>query len=164
VRTVCLVDTSVFVEWLQVPGKTDPTRRRAIVERLRRVLQTNSGWTLLVPVTVIIETGNHIGQCSPNGQVRRATAERFCTQVSSALRGEAPWAPTRPVSIDELQRALDAFVEHVTPSVAGKGSGLGDLTIILEWERQRTLNPNSRVLIWSLDAQLAGYDTHPGEG
>lgn len=163
-RTVCLVDTSVFVEWLQVPGKTDPTRRRAIVERLRRVLQTNSGWTLLVPVTVIIETGNHIGQCSPNGQVRRATAERCCTQVSSALRGEAPWAPTRPVSIDELQRALDAFVEHVTPSVAGKGSGLGDLTIILEWERQRTLNPNSRVLIWSLDAQLAGYDTHPGEG
>lgn len=35
--------------------------------------------------------------------------------------------------------------------------GLGDVSIIAEWQRQRLLSPQRRLEIWSLDEHLQGY-------
>jgi hypothetical protein len=43
-----------------------------------------------------------------------------------------------------------------------EGKGMGDVSLIAEWERQRLLYPDRRVRIWSHDRRdLSGYDTHP---
>jgi hypothetical protein len=38
---------------------------------------------------------------------------------------------------------------------------LADLSIIQIYERQRALNPQARIYIWSLDKHLKGYDRKP---
>jgi hypothetical protein len=42
-----------------------------------------------------------------------------------------------------------------------EGVSLADLSIIKEWERNCALHPMSRVRVWSLDSDLAGYDRAP---
>jgi len=106
-------------------------------------------------MAAIIETGNHIGHLS-DGSQRRRFAELFCTQVNAACNGEAPWVPTPFPEVGTLREWLLDFPEH-----AMRGRGIGDRSIVAEWDRQCRLNPQRRVLIWSLDGDLAGYDRIP---
>ena len=55
--------------------------------------------------------------------------------------------------------ALIDMVDY--PDHAMQGAGMGDLSIVKEWERQCDLNRARRVLIWSFDEHLAGYDREP---
>jgi len=57
---------------------------------------------------------------------------------------------------DDWLAWLDEF-----PDSAMRGVSIGDLTIIKEYERQCELHPTRRVLIWSLDDDLQGYDRAP---
>lgn len=43
----------------------------------------------------------------------------------------------------------------------GEGTSLSDHSIIKEWEKLCKRHRMSRVLIWSLDADLIAYDRHP---
>ncbi len=147
--SICLIDTSVFCNGVDVPGRNQ--QRGEVFTRLERLIR--EGTFLLLPVVVILETGNHVGQV-PDGRLRRVTAERFAEQVSAALDGIAPWKPTPFVEADPLRLRLEEFPDH-----AGRGSGPGDLAIIKEWERQRRLHPSRRVFIWSFDMHLSSYDT-----
>jgi len=149
--TVCLVDTSIFCNVLEVPNRCQD--KDAVLDGLREKIE--SGWSLLLPVAAIIETGNHIAQVA-DGRQRRGVAERFVEQVKMALNGEAPWVVT-PLPEKEAWLAwLNEFPEHAMREV-----GIGDLTIIKEFERQCTLYSMRRVLIWSLDGDLDGYDRIP---
>jgi len=42
-----------------------------------------------------------------------------------------------------------------------RGAGMGDLSIIKEWEKFKRKVPDRRVFIWSLDSDLQGYDHCP---
>lgn len=148
-KAIVLVDTSIFCEILEVPNmcsRVGPTR----VELRQRVQR---GEFLLLPLATIIETGNHIAQ-NGDGRQRRQTAEKFALQVTQALEGLSPFKPTSPMDLDALKTWLGEFPEY-----AMHGVGLADLSIIKEWERQRDLNQARRVIIWSLDKHLSGYDT-----
>lgn len=147
--TVVLVDTTVFLNVLDVPGFNQ--NHDAVVEQLRRRLEERH--ELLLPIAAIFETGNHIGQL-PDGRLRRRTAERFVEQVRKALDGTAPWTPARPIAIADIADWLQGFADH-----AMAGRGLGDVSIIAEWQRQRLLSPRRRIEIWSLDGHLQGYAT-----
>lgn len=155
--SVCIIDTSIFCELLTIPGMCS----QAKVVRQQFAAHTSRRVTLLLPMTTILETGNHIGQNGDGGQ-RRLAAGRFVTAVIAALDGTAPWTATPFPDRDAMLAWLKEFPDYTMRNDArGKGSGLGDLTIIKEWERQRALHPRRRVFIWSLDAQLANYDTGP---
>jgi len=148
---ICLVDTSIFCELLKVPNKYEDH------EGFRSELAEKIGLkeTLILPMTTILETGNHIGQ-QGDGTLRRKTATRFVSQVKQALRGETPFTPTPLFSDQGLLDLLDAF-----PDWAKQGKGFGDLTIVKEWERLCEVHPNRRVYIWSKDGDLQGYDNDP---
>ena len=149
--TICLVDTSIFCNVLEVPNQCQD--KDAVLDGLREKIE--AGWSLLLPVAAIIETGNHIAQVA-DGRQRRGVAGRFVEQVKMALNGEAPWVVT-PLPEKEAWLAwLNEFPEHAMREV-----GIGDLTIIKEFERQCTLHSMRRVLIWSLDGDLDGYDRIP---
>ena len=145
---ICLVDTSIFVEILDVPQKA--SQHKQIMEQLREKIRRNE--FLFLPMATILETGNHIAQ-NGNGDQRRRCAEKFVTQVQKALKGESPFKPMRFLESEDLQLWLTDF-----PNSAMRGSGLGDLSIIHDWQKQCSINQARRVYIWSLDKHLLSCD------
>ena len=155
--SVCLIDTSVFCELLAVPNMN--RRHEEMVGQLSAKLKVPE--ILLLPMTTILETGNHIGQ-NGDGRQRREAAKKFVGQVRLALRGQSPFVPTPLFLREELGGWLEEFPDWAMRSDArGKGSGLGDLSIIKAFEHQCALNPSRRVYIWSQDEVLCRYDRSP---
>jgi len=149
--SICLVDTSILCEILRVPNRCG--NHRDVYAQMERKLKKE---TFLLPVSAIIETGNHIGQ-NGDGRQRRSTAENFVRFVQQALRGLSPFTPT------PLFREPESLLEWLEefPGWAGSGSGLADLTILKEWQRQCSLHPSRRVYIWSTDGHLSSYMREP---
>jgi hypothetical protein len=150
--SICLVDTSILCEILRIPNKCE--NHRQIYAQMQRKVKTES---LLLPMSVIIETGNHVGQ-NGDGRQRRKAARDFVELIQKAIRGMLPFTPTPPL-YSEQESLLEWLREF--PDWAGRGSGLGDLTILKEFERQCFLNPGQRVYIWSTDEHLSSYDRPP---
>ena len=150
-KAICLVDTSVFVEYLNVPGMASSTA--TIVEELKQKVVDDEH--LFLPMATVLETGNHIGQ-NGDGKQRRQCAERFVKQVQRALAGESPFSPIDFVETEKMQRWLNDFPDWVS-----QGSGLGDLSIKHDWQRLCDQNKGRRVYIWSLDNHLSSFDRGP---
>lgn len=146
--SIVLMDTSVFCNVLDVPGFNQD--KVAVIADLEANIR--HGDTLLLPMAAVLETGNHIAQVV-DGRLRRQTAERFCEKVSEAIDGSAPWTPTRFWEPEQLRTWLGEF-----PDRAMTGVGMGDLSIIKEWEAMCQLHRGRRVRIWSLDGDLQGFD------
>jgi hypothetical protein len=145
---IVLVDSSVFLNILDVPDRNQC--RDDVFARLSELIDT--GAHLFIPMAAIVEVGNHIAHVK-NGTQRRAAAERFVREVRSALDNQAPWKPVNFPTNQEVLGWLDAFPESATRRV-----GMGDLSILKEWEaccRQYSL---SHVWVWTLDHDLAGLD------
>lgn len=150
-RAVAVVDTSVLCELLAIPGLC--AAASAWEDEWRRRIKR--GERFLVPLTTVIETGNHVGQIK-DGALRRAAAERFVRDVQLASAGRLPFVTAPLPSLPDVDALIARFVEWAT-----RGSGLGDLSLVQVFERQAALNPDRRVYIWTQDAHLAGYDTGP---
>ena len=71
--SICLLDTSVFVEFLNVPNMN--AQHAAIHNELKQKIQ--DGESLFLPMATILETGNHIAQ-NGDGKQRRKVAAVFC--------------------------------------------------------------------------------------
>lgn len=151
-RPICIIDTTIFCEILQVPHTSDRQKGAKVREELIAKSQTES---LLLPMTTVLETGNHIGQ-NGDGTLRRRTALRFVEQVKKALDGTAPFAITPMLERTRLIALLDTF-----PGWVQQKSGLGDLTIKDVFDQQRALSPKRLVYIWSLDTHLQSYRHEP---
>lgn len=67
--SVCLIDTSIFTNILNVPGRN---QNKADVNHAFREY-IDLGCTFILPMATIIETGNHIAQ-NGDGRLRRDTA------------------------------------------------------------------------------------------
>jgi predicted nucleic acid-binding protein len=147
--SIVLVDTSVFLNVLDAPGRNQD--RPAVKDELRRLIEERA--TLLLPFVAIVETGNHIARLS-NGGNRRRFARRFANEVRTAIEGKAPWVPTPTPTLSDIGTCLDRF-----PEAAKQGVEFADLSIIQEWERQRARFPFRRNRIWSLDGALVAHDT-----
>ena len=145
---VCLIDTTIFAEILNIPGMT--RCRDEIFESLQQKIDANE--SLFLPMATILETGNHIAQ-NGDGVQRRKCAERFVEQVQKALDGTIPFTPLSFPTREDMQKWLASF-----PDSAMRESGIGDLSIIHDWEHQCELHQGRRVYIWSLDAHLSGHD------
>lgn len=155
--SICLLDTSILCELLRVPHLCEHFEEVSaeLAEKIRE------GESLLLPMSSILETGNHIGH-NGDGRQRRSAAERFVMLVQQALRGETPFTPTPLFEFESLQQWIGEFPESAMRTDSrGRGSGLADLTIAKEFERQCALNRMRRVYIWSRDGHLSSYD-RPG--
>ncbi len=147
-KAVCLIDTSIFVEILNIPMKAN--RHSQIMTDLKVKIEDSE--SIFLPMATILESGNHVGQ-NGDGCQRRACAERFVKLVKDAIEGNAPFKPLSFLDREQMFQWLDKFPNHVV-----SGSGLGDLSIIQDWERECEKNPGRRVYIWTLDGHLTAYD------
>jgi len=146
--TTCIVDTSILLELLNVPGFV--AQHHAL---LAEFAERQKREHFLLPLVVLIETGNHIAHV-PDGAARRKAAEVFVAFAVEALDGELPFVPTPSPARDQMLTWLKDF-----PDRAMAGVGLADRSLIALWEEQRELQPKRRVYIWSLDQHLLGYDS-----
>ena len=149
--SICLLDTSILCELLKIPGRCQEAEDFA--GRLRLKIEDRE--TLLLPMSAIVESGNHIGQIG-EGRQRWDAAHRFVGLVGQALRGQTPFTLTPSLTTEDLLGWLDEF-----PEWAKGESGFADLTIRKEFDRQCLLNPLRRVYIWSIDRHLSSYDRKP---
>lgn len=148
---ICIIDTSVFCEIVDVPSMV--SNRRAVLGELKAKIEADE--ELLLPMTTILETGNHIGQ-NGNGHQRHEAARRFVEAVKNAVAGMTPWKPTPFPDQAAILEQLEGF-----PDWAKAGKGFGDQTIRDLWTHQCKLWPARRVYIWSLDTDLRAYDRLP---
>ena len=153
---ICLLDTSIFLNILNVPGKNQD-KDQVVKEYTEYV---DLGVTFILPMASILETGNHIAQ-NGDGGTRRNTAIRFAKAVRGAFEGEAPWTPSEFPNSAEILNWLDTF-----PDLAGQnksatktteGTSFGDLSIIQEYDKSCKKFPMSEVFIWALDSDLKNY-------
>lgn len=98
---IVILDTSVFLNVLDVPGRNQD--RAGVIRRLRAFHGARA--QLLLPLAAVIETGNHIARL-PDGRQRRRYAASFAAEVRKAVDGEAPWRATVPPEEDEILRWL----------------------------------------------------------
>ncbi len=158
--SIVLIDTSVFLNVLNISGYAQ--HRHSVLDQFAQHIKQND-W-LFLPTATIWETGNHIAKIR-DGNVRRQYAQLFIQEVSKALIGEKPYTVTEFPSREEFQSWLATFPDTIICTSAkrgnGEGTSLSDHSIIKEWEKLCKRHPMSRVLIWSLDADLTAYDHHP---
>lgn len=154
--SVCIIDTSVFLNLLNVPGKNQD--KDSVIQSFADYVELEV--TFILPMATIIETGNHIAQ-NGNGGLRRQTAMRFCEAIKGAFNGEAPYKPSEFPSSSEVLSWVDTF-----PDLAGKnkspqknleGTSFGDLSIIEEYKKCVSRFSMSEIFIWSLDQDLQQY-------
>lgn len=150
-KAVAIVDTSIFCNVLNIPHMNSD--RTPVMQKMKEFIEADTN--LLLPMAAVYETGNHIAQISKGG-VRRQLAETFAQEVKKAIAGEAPWQVMQLPNIEEVGQWLEGF-----PDSAMLGAGMGDLSIIKEWEKMIRRTPSRRIFIWSLDQDLQGYDHSP---
>lgn len=148
--SIVLVDTSVLLNVLDVPGRNQD--HDEVLSELGDLIE--AGDLLFIPMAAIIETGNHIAHMDGDGRLRRQAAERFVQVVGDALNDVAPWKPMNFPSATHLLGWLGEF-----PESAMRRVGMGDLSIKKEWVQLRVKYPMSRVRVWSVDSDLHGLDT-----
>jgi len=148
---ICLIDTSIFLEILNVPHKA--SQSELILQKLEEKIKAKE--SLFLPMATILETGNHIAQ-NGDGNQRRTCAEKFVDQVTKALEGKSPFTPINFLKKEDLQGWLKEF-----PDQAMRGRGMGDLSIIHDWQKICDQNLGRRVYIWSLDKHLKSYNRPP---
>lgn len=149
--SIVLVDTSILLNVLDVEGRND--QREAVFGELSARIE--AGDHLFIPLAAIIETGNHIAHVS-QGTARRSAAQRFVRAVQDALDNVSPWKPLNFPDQADMAAWLNVFTESAVKKV-----GMGDVSIQHEWKRLCQKFPMSRVVIWSVDQDLQGYDYVP---
>lgn len=157
---IVIVDTSVFLNILDVPGRN---QNRAATFRAFTI-HVNAGDHLYLPVPCIIETGNHISRLR-DGHDRYQCAKRFVAEVRNALNGSSPWQPVPllPEGKDDwsgtsgVERWLVDF-----PNEAQRQVSLTDVTVKDLFTQFCDKFPMSTVRVWALDGHLASLQRlHP---
>jgi hypothetical protein len=150
--TIVVVDTSVLLNILDVPGRNQD---RTNIKRELRKLVVDKGTELFLPLVTVVEAGNHIAQLS-DGNQRRHAGQRLVDLVEQAMAGKAGWVLVPFPEADDLRELTVGLVGRLE-----EGISFADASIIAIWEQQKTRWAKRRVYIWSLDHQLQAYDHRP---
>jgi hypothetical protein len=150
--TFTFVDTSVLCELLEVPGKSSPAHARALKEEADRRYQ--EGERFVIPITTVIETGNHIAQADGN---RFEVAARLVRLLELAVAEQSPWRVLRTSLGPEFLTSLCAgdSTGQSLPALAAAKVGAGDVALLVERDQLRAASAAASVLVWTLDAGLA---------
>jgi hypothetical protein len=119
----------------------------------------SAGQTFILPMTTVIETGNHIAHVA-DGRERRTAAEVFSKMLDLVIAENAPWRLHQfqwgGDFLATLNRGANTsadLIEHATA-----GLGVGDLCILAEREEYRKRAKLHSVEIWSIDGPLLAHN------
>ena len=155
--SICLIDTSIFLNILNVPNRNN--ERDQILDQYQEYIELDCSF--IIPMATVIETGNHIAQ-NGDGNIRRKVAQLFVeTLANTFIDVNPPFRISEWLSQHEVWSWLMEFPDHAqrnkSPTRTGEGTSFGDLSIIKEFEKNCAKFPMSEVFIWSLDEDLQAY-------
>ncbi|MCZ7432947.1 hypothetical protein [Streptomyces sp. WMMC1477] len=155
-QVVDFLDTSVFVEILDVPFMNDH-RAEIVAEMQDRLSQ---GVRFVLPTATIVETGNHVFQVKA-GTARGRCAQIFQRMLEKTASGEAPWVLHERQWSGEFLAALSAggrtgmsLAEHAVRQQLGTG----DLSIVAERDLYAS-RTQATVRIWTREATMDTWAT-----
>ncbi|MDX3238902.1 hypothetical protein PV392_25055 [Streptomyces sp. ME03-5709C] len=139
-----------------------PNKNSDHAEVTKRLAKIREACDLVLPVTAVIETGNHVAQIKDGG-TRGRCAERFAGVIRMSISGQAPWVlNTVAWDAEFLQSLLDgAGTGSNLVDLARAKLGCGDLSILTEVERYGARTSRVRISVWTLDEQLSSYCDSP---
>jgi hypothetical protein len=153
-QEVIFIDTSILCNIVPVPGFNQD--QEAVRAEMKELIEKKAKFIL--PITTVIETGNHIAQLA-GGNDRRESAERFSEILRLVVEHKAPWSLVdvewREDFLSDLLEGADT--EESLVDLAVRKVGLGDLCILTErmrYERRTQL----RATIWTHDKALAAHN------
>ncbi|MDC7286791.1 hypothetical protein NXH76_03165 [Blautia schinkii] len=147
---VRFIDTSIIMNLLEIPYMCD--KKDEVKEEFRNAIE--NGERLVLPISVIIESGNHIAHIA-DGNMRKEKAESFSRFLEKTAKDDAPWKlfGTGLDKEDLLHIAEDFPEKALTMRM-----GVGDLSIIRLYNNFIENTPAlGRIMIWSTDSHLQGY-------
>lgn len=150
--TVTLIDTSVLCELLQVPGKSRPNRKAEVLAEVDQ--RWMAGERFVIPVTAVIETGNHIAQSDGN---RFEVAGRLVRLLQVAISGESHWRVLQTQLGADFLSALcegDSTGQSLQTLAAAK-VGAGDVAILVERDQLLAGSAVRSAQVWTFDEGLA---------
>ena len=149
--TVTMLDTSVLCELLQVPGKCNPAKGQEVVADLDR--RWHDGERFVIPVTAVIETGNHIAQCDGD---RYNVAGRLVQLLRKAIAEDGPWRVLRTELGSAFLTALcdGDSTGQTLETLAAQKVGAGDIAILVERDQLLSATALAAVLVWTFDEGL----------
>jgi hypothetical protein len=156
VPTVWFVDMNILCDLVEVPGKCDrlPSTRAEYAERHL------AADYFVLPVTTIIETGNHICNAKHPAEHKRRSAEKFSQLLLDAAAGLRRWsilgAEWNEQMVAQIVEGSITGMRFVDLAAHGL-LGAGDIAILIE--RQMFLDRSSfrDVRIWTVENTLQAY-------
>ncbi len=152
-QRVVLIDTSILNRLIGLDGE----------EEAREILQEfesrrSNGQLFAIPVTAIVESGNHVAQ-----RGGRLHAQALVAVIEQAKAADPPWI-IRAVTWDEdFLTALvagDSTGSTLTDLLADRRMGTGDVAILVERDDFRSSSAYTAFEVWSLDAELSAHGAH----
>ncbi|MGV3102797.1 hypothetical protein [Rothia sp. 32237D007AR] len=159
-KQTVFIDTSILCNLLMVPGKDQD--RQEVAEDFK-ALQKKTGCHFILPVTAVIETGNHIAQLS-DGRQRRTLAEKFQGWLKLSSLSLPPYILHNfEWNADFINKFLEgagsgiSYIDH-----AQSGVGAGDVWILTEIESYRArVGKQADIRLWTLDTGLGAHCIGP---
>lgn len=152
---VAIIDTSLLCCWVDVPGRATAGSPPDRWDRNRTEAEirdhVDDGFELILPITTLIEAGNHIAHSSGD---RYVVASRFTDIIEKSTNGERPWTPFLDNFVILNSESLNKIVSE-WPEAAARNLSLGDFLITLVADYYAKSGFLVRIL--SSDAQLRSY-------
>ena len=150
--TFTFVDTSVLCELLQVPGKSSPARAAEVRQEADR--RYGAGERFVIPITAVIETGNHIAQADGD---RYEAAGRLVGLLQGAVSEQSPWRVLQTRLGQEFLTSLCAgdSTGQSLQALAAARVGAGDVAILVERDQLVAGSAATSVVVWTFDEGLA---------
>ena len=130
---IVIIDTSIMCCWLNVCNKetcgpeNDKWDKARVDDFINSMIK--EGASLVLPLPVIIETGNHIAQAS---SMRYECAVEFIEVIKKAVDEKSPWAAFSRQSYlwegEKIKDLIASWPELVKPNKKGNLS-MGDIMI-----------------------------------
>lgn len=156
---VAILDTSLMCCWIEVPGfetagsgsdRWDKVRTSAAIESA-----IDEGFTLVLPITTVIETGNHISHAVSG---RYDKANEFFELIAKAFNGTEPWTTFSDQASSIFGHDLIECMRN-WPEAAARGVSVGDQLIVSVADYYSRASFTVRIL--SSDGQLAAHEPEP---
>jgi hypothetical protein len=129
-RKVLIIDTSLLCVWLQIPGMEiggsddDKWDYNRVHEKIQSEISKST--ILVLPLAVVIETGNHIAQATNNYDI----AQKFSEIMKKAADETSPWAAfSEQIELWEAEELKNLAAQF--PQSANQKISMGDASIVI---------------------------------
>ena len=156
-KNIFFIDTCILLEILQVPQKFNKKDSETHTKLLRE-RSTDNNSLIIMPISVIVETGNHINQIqTPN--LRTDCYNKYIDILNSITNGTVPWQLFGyDYKNQDLARIIDLSKELFISKV-----GMGDILILDSFNKYLETLPRDRkynIEIWTKDKHLESYSRY----